>query len=76
MKRALVLLNKYAILKGIDYKIIGNIHDEIQTEVLETEAKLFGEIAVKAIQEAGETFNLNCPLDGEYKIGASWNETH
>jgi len=76
MKRALVLLNKYAILKGIDYKIIGNIHDEIQTEVLETEAKLFGEIAVKAIQEAGKTFNLNCPLDGEYKIGASWNETH
>ena len=76
MKKALVLLNNYAILKGIDYKIIGNIHDEIQSEVLDKDAKAFGEIAVKAIQEAGKEFNLNCPLDGEYKIGESWNETH
>jgi len=76
MKKALVLLDNYAILKGIDYKIIGNIHDEIQTEVLDKDAKIFGEIAVKAIQEAGKEFNLKCPLDGEYKIGASWNETH
>ena len=76
MKKALVLLNNYAILKGIDYKIIGNIHDEIQSEVLDKDAKVFGEIAVKAIQEAGKEFNLKCPLDGEYKIGASWNETH
>jgi len=76
MKKALVLLNNYAILKGIDYKIIGNIHDEIQSEVLDKDAKVFGEIAVKAIQEAGKELNLNCPLDGEYKIGDSWNETH
>jgi DNA polymerase I-like protein with 3'-5' exonuclease and polymerase domains len=76
MKKALVLLNNYAILKGIDYKFIGNIHDEIQTEVSEADAKIFGEIAVKAIQEAGKELNLNCPLDGEYKIGESWNETH
>ena len=76
MKKALVLLDNYAILKGIDYKIIGNIHDEIQTEVLDKDSELFGELAVKAIREAGETFHLKCPLDGEYKIGASWNETH
>jgi DNA polymerase I-like protein with 3'-5' exonuclease and polymerase domains len=76
MKKALVLLNNYAILKGIDYKFIGNIHDEIQTEVHESDAKVFGEIAVKAIQEAGKELNLNCPLDGEYKIGENWNATH
>jgi len=76
MKKALVLLDNYAILKGIDYKIIGNIHDEIQTEVLDKDSELFGELAVKAIREAGEAFHLKCPLDGEYKIGASWNETH
>ena len=45
-------------------------------EVSEADAKIFGEIAVKAIQEAGKELNLNCPLDGEYKIGESWNETH
>ena len=33
MKKALCLLNEYAILWGIDYNFIGNIHDEIQTEV-------------------------------------------
>ena len=38
--------------------------------------RVFGEIAVKAIQEAGKELNLNCPLDGEYKIGENWNATH
>ena len=76
MKKALVLLDKYAILKGIDYKIIGNIHDEIQSEVYEKDAKVFGEIAVMAIKEAGEEFKLNCPLDGEYKVGETWQQTH
>ena len=76
MKKALVLLDGYAILKGIDYKIIGNIHDEIQSEVHEKDAKVFGEIAVRAIKEAGEKFKLNCPLDGEYKVGETWQQTH
>ena len=76
MKKALVLLDKHAILKGIDYKIIGNIHDEIQSEVYEKDAKVFGEIAVMAIKEAGEEFNLNCPLDGQYKVGETWQQTH
>ena len=76
MKKALVLLDNYAILKGIDYKIIGNIHDEIQSEVHEKDAKVFGEIAVRAIKEAGEEFNLNCPLDGQYKVGETWQQTH
>jgi DNA polymerase I-like protein with 3'-5' exonuclease and polymerase domains len=76
MKKALVLLDNYAILKGIDYKIIGNIHDEIQSEVHEKDAKVFGEIAVMAIKEAGEEFKLNCPLDGQYKVGETWQQTH
>ena len=76
MKKALVLLDEYAILKGIDYKIIGNIHDEIQSEVHEKDAEVFGEIAVMAIKKAGEEFNLNCPLDGQYKVGETWEQTH
>ena len=35
-----------------------------------------GELAVYAIRTAGETLQFNCPLDGEYKIGSSWAETH
>jgi len=40
------------------------------------DAQSFGMIAVLAIKEAGKAFNLNCPLDGDYKIGETWNETH
>ena len=25
---------------------------------------------------AGIEFNLRCPLDGEYKVGTTWAETH
>ena len=35
-----------------------------------------GQLAVDSIVKAGTHFNLRCPLDGEYKIGSSWSETH
>jgi len=35
-----------------------------------------GSLAVTSIIESGEHFNLRCPLDGEYKIGDNWSETH
>jgi len=35
-----------------------------------------GKIQVQSIRDAGLAFNLNCPLDGEYKIGGNWAETH
>lgn len=76
MKRALVILDYYAKNASLDYKFVGNIHDEIQTEVREVEAKTFGELAVTAIQMAGNYYKMNCPLDGEYKVGLSWKETH
>ena len=76
MKKALVILDKQASLSNLKYKIVGNIHDEIQTEVKDLDSPAFGKLAVSAIQKAGETFNLNCPLDGDYKIGETWNETH
>ena len=28
------------------------------------------------LKEAGISLNLNCPLDGEYKVGNNWSETH
>ena len=30
----------------------------------------------KTIKKAGEHFNFRCPLNGGYKIGANWKETH
>tara|TARA_S200002703_G_scaffold95463_2_gene82526 strand:- start:11071 stop:12795 length:1725 start_codon:yes stop_codon:yes gene_type:complete len=76
MKKALVLLDEYAKLWGIDFKFVGNIHDEIQSEVSEEKAEEFGKLAVSCIRAAGNRFNLKCPLDGEYKVGDSWEQTH
>ena len=76
MKKALTLLNKYAKIYNIDFKFVGNIHDEFQVEVKDTQADKFGWLAVECIKAAGIKFNLKCPLDGEFKIGDTWAETH
>jgi len=76
MKQALTLADKWATCNNIDYKFVANIHDEWQVEVKEEYADFFGDMAVKSIVESGKHFNLRCPLDGEYKVGGNWSETH
>jgi DNA polymerase I-like protein with 3'-5' exonuclease and polymerase domains len=76
MKKALVELDSVLKLNAIDYRFVANIHDEWQIEVKESQADFVGEMAVKSIIEAGEHFNLRCPMDGEYKVGGNWSDTH
>jgi DNA polymerase-1 len=76
MKKALCLLDEYATIWGLDYHIIGNIHDEIQTEVREKDAERFGRLATSCVEAAGLFYKLNCPLAGDYKVGNSWADTH
>ena len=76
MKRAVILLDHFSRVYKIDYKIVGQIHDEVQAEVEESKAEFFGDLAVSCIRKAGKDFKLNCPLDGNYKIGTTWKETH
>ena len=76
MKKALVLLDTYAKQYKIDYKFVLNVHDEFQCEVIDDQAEFFGGLAVGAIIQAGKSFKLNCPLDGEYKVGETWQQTH
>jgi len=76
MKQALIVLEEYAKDWKIDYKFVLNVHDEFQVEVKEKQAETFGRLAVDCIKRAGLDFNLNCPLDGEYKVGKTWAQTH
>ena len=76
MKQALVILDDYARQWKLDYKFIGNIHDEVQSEVAADQAEKYGWLAVECLKAAGMEFNLRCPLDGEYKVGTTWAETH
>jgi DNA polymerase I-like protein with 3'-5' exonuclease and polymerase domains len=76
MKQALVMLDDVLKLNAVEYKFVANIHDEWQIEVPKDKADFIGNFAVDSIVKAGTHFNLRCPLDGEYKIGANWSETH
>jgi len=76
MKKALVLCHQKLQAAGIDYRFVANVHDEFQIEVLEAHAERAGQIARQAIVDAGVHFKFRCPLDGEYKIGNNWAETH
>ena len=76
MKYALTLLEEYVIKKRIKAYPVVNVHDEFQYEVEESKTKEFGELAVQSIIQAGKDLKIRCPLDGEYKIGNNWAETH
>jgi len=80
MKKALVILDadlqSAGLVPGVHYEFLANIHDEWQIEVDEDRAEFVGRTAQAAIRKAGDYFGFRCPLDGEYKVGANWAETH
>ena len=76
MKKALVILDEYANQWKLDYRFLGNIHDEVQAEVVTNHAEKYGWLAVECLKASGVAFDLRCPLDGEYKVGTTWAETH
>ena len=76
MKKALTLLDQYVINKRIKAYPVVNVHDEFQYEVEDSRAEEFGNLAVQSIREAGKELKIRCPLDGKYKVGNNWAETH
>ena len=76
MKQALVLATDKLKRYGYPYKLVAQVHDEFQVEVPEEYAVRVGTVFRNAIRDAGRELNLRCPLDGEFKIGNTWAETH
>jgi len=85
MKQALVefhfnILPKLGLVNHnhmpIGWNYVANVHDEVQITASPDIAEILGQAFSKAIEMAGETLNLRCPLAGEHKIGRSWAETH
>ena len=74
MKEALVCFSK--LISNLDASVVANVHDEWQVEAYKNHAEEVGDLGVKAIRESGVRLSLNCPLDGEYKVGLNWSETH
>lgn len=61
---------------GVNYVQLLWVHDEIQCAVTRVEARKLGELCVKAIENVGNNYKLNCPITGEFAIGDNWKETH
>jgi DNA polymerase I-like protein with 3'-5' exonuclease and polymerase domains len=76
MKKALCILNDTIQKNKWDAKFVANVHDEFQIECKADIAEKVGKAGRQAIIDAGLAYNLRCPLDGEYKIGKNWRETH
>lgn len=74
MKRALVIGSD--MLRGTAYKLVAQVHDEIQCETLAGNAEEVGNAFVTGIREAGTFYNMRIALDGEAKVGLNWSETH
>ena len=76
MKQALVLLDQKIRKLKLEANFVANVHDEWQIEVSDKDADVVGSLAVESIKEAGVVLALRCPLDGEYKKGKTWAQTH
>jgi DNA polymerase I-like protein with 3'-5' exonuclease and polymerase domains len=76
MKKALVIAEKKLEGYGYPYKLVAQVHDEMQMEVPEAYAERVGICVRNSIRQAGRDLGLRCPLDGDYMIGDNWSETH
>lgn len=76
MKYWVVAVDKWMKEEGIDGGIVGNIHDEIQVEVVEDQAKKVAKKLEELFIEVGEAIGMRIKMEGESKIGDNWEETH
>lgn len=76
MKVALVIAYKKIKELGLQAMFVANVHDEWQIETLKEHAEQVAKICVDSIVQAGVELRMNCPLAGDYRIGASWGMTH
>lgn len=76
MKKACVIFQDLLDEKGIEAKWCMMVHDEMQMEVDAHLAEAVGKLGCRAIELAGEAYNMRCALAGEYNVGDSWAETH
>jgi len=77
-KRWLIEMDKAVLLRGWKDRCqqVAWVHDETQWECERNIGDNFGRMAITAIRNAGEYFDIRTPLDAEYSVGKTWAETH
>lgn len=78
MKHTLLRWHDVARKEGINFKMVGFIHDEYQVEVIGTkeEAERLGQIQAQCMLDVGQELGFKIPTPGSYDIGKNWAETH
>ena len=76
MKVVLCFIDKKVKEEGLDVTFVGNIHDEVQSEVAEHHIMGYTRCVEWAFDQTTEFLGLRCPLAGEVKSGDTWAETH
>lgn len=52
------------------------VHDEFQIDTVPEQVEQVGKLVIQAIRDAGEFYNVKCPMDGDMRYGKSWAYTH
>ena len=78
MKHSLIRWHNEARKLGINFKMVGFIHDEYQVEVIgsKEEAEHLGKLQADCMLAVGEELGFRIPTPGSYDIGKNWAETH
>lgn len=76
MKQSSIFIAQRIKERGLDALKVGDIHDEGQFDCDARCAEEVGQLCVQALRDAGEELGFRVPLDGDYKVGLSWAETH
>ena len=81
-KRWLVFTEDAALSAGMnhgwagEFAMLAFVHDEIQTAVRARKAKEYAALCIEAAAQAGESFDMACPIDAEAKLGWNWSDCH
>ncbi len=76
MKAAMCFYHDDLHAQGIEFKQCAFVHDEWCIETRIEHGDAVGQACVRAIKKAGEIFESNCPLDGDYLVGRTWANVH
>lgn len=76
MKYYTVALYEALSRYGDKVMFVGNIHDEVQLEVSEDIQEEVRVICEDTFKDITTLLKFNVPLEGEARIGKTWNDTH
>lgn len=75
-KRWLIEQRKLLEAAGIEYYLLGWVHDEVVIETRPEAVEEVGKLVVEAAAKAGEYFDFRCPIGAEYHVGMTWADVH